>query len=343
MNLQSRSGRFIVASVILAGLLLFLVFRNVNFDEVLGVLKEGRPGLLLLACLTLGVSYFVRGLRWRVLLSAEKRVSPIMVFWATMVGYLGNNLLPARAGELIRTATLGSKAGISKGFVLGTVLVERGIDVVALVLISTVALVSLDGAPDWLPNAVLVAAALTVAAIVGLLLVTRIEGFLMALLDRLPLPAGLRDLAVRLLPQFLLGMRAFQHPVRAVLLVGLTLAVWLLDSLMVVELAQAFNLSITMPQALLLLAALALASTVPLTPGYVGVYQFVAVTVLTPFAFTDSSALAYIIAFQALGYAVVIPLGFVAIWQLAVWGQTYSYAGWLRWVLRLRRISTSFR
>jgi uncharacterized membrane protein YbhN (UPF0104 family) len=71
-----------------------------------------------------------------------------------------------------------------------------------------------------------------------------------------------------------------------------------------------------LPQALLLLAALGLASAAPSTPGYVGIYQFVAVAVLQPFGFSQSEALAYVLVAQAAIYVVVLVWGVLGLWRL---------------------------
>jgi glycosyltransferase 2 family protein len=68
-----------------------------------------------------------------------------------------------------------------------------------------------------------------------------------------------------------------------------------------------------------LIAALGLSSAAPSTPGYVGIYQFVAVTVLAPFGFARDEALAFILATQAVNvYAVVIVWGTLGLWSLGV-------------------------
>lgn len=94
----------------------------------------------------------MRGVGWHLLLSYEKFVPRIKVFWTTMIRYLGNNLLPARAGDLIRPMVLGHNGNMSQRFVLGTILGERIFDV--LVFISILALTLLKNLLSWLPNAV---------------------------------------------------------------------------------------------------------------------------------------------------------------------------------------------
>src|SRR5690242_3369470 len=97
----------------LAAVLLFLAFRGVNWGDMIQTLRSGRIELLALAFGVITVSYFLRGMRWRVLLSAERLLHPVTVFWGTCAGYLGNSFLPARAGELIRSALIAQKANIS--------------------------------------------------------------------------------------------------------------------------------------------------------------------------------------------------------------------------------------
>ncbi len=83
--------------------------------------------------------------------------------------------------------------------------------------------------------------------------------------------------------------------------------------------ARALNLPpLNLMQALLLLMALGLSSAVPSTPGYIGVYQFVAVTLLPLFSFSQSQALTYVIVMQGLGYVVVILWGLLGLWRLNV-------------------------
>src|SRR6185436_9096701 len=94
-----KSYLYWAITLALTGVLLVLALRTVDWKQTLAVLLQGRLDLLLVACLILNGSYFARGLRWRVLLSATQKIAPPTVYEATMVGYLGNDFLPARAGE----------------------------------------------------------------------------------------------------------------------------------------------------------------------------------------------------------------------------------------------------
>ena len=107
--------------------------------------------------LTAGIgtlTLLLRAYRWRILLNAEGRVSIPTVFWATAAGYFGNNFLPARAGELVRTFLISTRSGLEPAYVLATALSERVADAVALVAIGALVLLTLPSPPGWLAGVV---------------------------------------------------------------------------------------------------------------------------------------------------------------------------------------------
>ncbi len=315
---KMASSISMAVALILAAVLLVLAFQGVNWSAMLGRLSQGNIVVLALAALMVTNSYGIRALRWRILLNAEHSVSPITTFWATNVGYLGNNFLPARAGEFLRSAFLARKTGVSTSYVLATALVERVLDVVAVVLISSIAVATLGTVPSWLVAATRLMFALAVVGLLLFFVLPRLNTPLHRLLNWTVKAHTLRTRLADLLDQALLGMRAIQNIRRACTFSLLTAAIWLMDSLVLVVVASAFDLHLALPQAILLAAALGLSSAAPSTPGYVGIYQFVAVTVLSPFGFMKEEALALILAAQATMYIVVLLWGILGLWRLSL-------------------------
>jgi len=316
----ARGRRYWLAAIIVAvaGVFLYLAFRRVNWSELLAAIRHVRVSYLVLWAAITSANYLVRSLRWRVLLSADRRVPLVTVFWANMAGYLGNSFLPARAGELIRSVALGARTGMSKSYVLATALTERVMDVVALVLFGLVAsLVMRDQAPRLL-SAVRILGVIGLAGVAVVLLAPALERPLRRLVQRLPAPGRLRPKLDEMLVRFLTGMRALQSPGRAAGFGALTILIWLIDGVGTVAGGHAFGMAMTLPQALLLLAGLGLSSAIPSTPGYVGVYQFVAVTLLVPLGFARPSVLAFILVGQALGYVLITVWGILGLWRLGI-------------------------
>jgi uncharacterized membrane protein YbhN (UPF0104 family) len=102
-------------------------------------------------------------------------------------------------------------------------------------------------------------------------------------------------------------------PRRALPFIGFSVTGWLLDAATLAIVAAALGLSLSPTAALLLVVGLALASAAPSTPGYVGLFQAAAVSVLVPLGFSDSAALAIILLFQAQSYAVITGFGLLGL------------------------------
>jgi uncharacterized protein (TIRG00374 family) len=282
---------------------------------VWGIVREARLSAVLLAIAVMSADLFIRSLRWRILLSAQAKVPVPTAFWATAAGYLGNNVLPARAGEVVRTMMISASSGMGKAFVLTTALSERVVDAIALITISATVLLTLEERPGWIAEAARPFAILGFCGIAAIALVPVFESFWFRVMARLPLPAGIRGKLENVLRQVLEGIRSFHSGSRLARFLALTAIIWFLDATTTVIGARAIGLRVDYPLAFLLVAGLGLGSALPSTPGYVGIYQFVAVSVLTPFGLSPSAAIAYILLFQAMNYVVVVFWGLIGLAQ----------------------------
>jgi uncharacterized membrane protein YbhN (UPF0104 family) len=126
----------------LAGILLYYSLRGIEWLRVWTIVRSARLPFVALALGTVSLALFARALRWRVLLSAGGKVPVRVAFWATAAGYFGNNVLPARAGEVVRSLMISRQAGLSKAFVLTTALSERVVDAIVLITVSAIVLLT---------------------------------------------------------------------------------------------------------------------------------------------------------------------------------------------------------
>jgi uncharacterized membrane protein YbhN (UPF0104 family) len=300
----------------LAAFLLWWSLRGVDWRTVGHTIAGARWEFLAASALSCCLSFFMRSLRWRILLNAEENLPVGAVFCATMAGYMGNAFLPARAGELVRTLVVSGRSSLSKTYVLTTALSERLMDVIALVLWASLILLGIHPKPGWMAG---VARTMAIAAGLGAVAIAVLPhtGELCPrLLRRLPLPHALRDRLIGLADQVLLGMRAFHHTGRFLGFAAFTVAIWVSDALGTMAAAHALSLGLSFSMAMLLLTGLGLGSALPSTPGYVGIYQFVAVTVLAPMGIAKSAALAFIIMVQAYGYVTTLLVGLPCLYIL---------------------------
>jgi glycosyltransferase 2 family protein len=293
----------------LAAILLYYSLRGVDWRTVWRTIAAAQWSFLMGSAALMSFSFFLRSLRWRILLNAEGRLSVPTVFRATMAGYLGNSFLPARAGELVRMFVISSQSSLSKTYVLTTALSERLMDAIALVLASSLVLLGVDPKPGWMADVSRTTATLSSLGAVAIAVMPHTEGLCRGLLKRIPLPTKLRGTLLALTDQVLLGVRAFHNPGRFFGFVAFTVIIWASDTVGTMIGARALAIHLSFRVALLLIAAMGLGSALPSTPGYVGIYQFVAVTVLVPFGISKDLALAYILVAQAMAYIVTVALG----------------------------------
>ena len=304
-----------VVSLALAAVFLYYSLRGIDWKQVWETMRHANPALILSVVCISSFGLFLRSYRWRVLLSAQQEVSISLAFWATAAGYLGNNVLPARAGEVVRTLMISSRTGMSRTFVLTTALAERMVDAIALITISAGVLLLLPIKADWLGKAARPFGILGLCGVAAIVLLPVFEAFWFRLLNRLPIPSHIRGTVEMILRHVLDGIRSFHDPLRLAKFLGLTAVIWMGDGIITVVGARSLGIAIAFPVALLLVAGLGLGSALPSTPGYVGIYQFVAVNILTPFGLSKTQAIAYILLFQALNYAVVLFWGLLGMAQ----------------------------
>ena len=233
-----------------------------------------------------------------------------------MVGYMGNAYLPARAGELIRSAYLGRQNGLGASFVLATALVERSLDVVALVLIGSISLLVQADISPLLVNALQFMALAGTIGLLAIILAPFQEKLIKSTVAKIPLPEKISLSVSQQITRFLSGIRSLHNIRRLGVFTLLTAVIWLVDAFANTVGVRILSQSLTISQALILLSALGLSSAIPSTPGYIGVYQFVAVAVLTPFGFSRANALAYILISQILNYLLVSLWGLTGMWRL---------------------------
>ena len=312
-------------SLTVAGVLLYFSLRGLDWNGVFATVRAARPERILVWLAFGSVSFVLRAARWRVLLSASRPAPYPTVFWATCAGYFGNSFLPARAGELVRSMAVSARTGLSVPYVLTTALSERIVDAVTLLIISSSILLFLPSRPGWFQDATKVFVPLGLGGALAILLIPRLEKFWRTLLRKLPISEGLRQKADGILDQVMRGAESLHDAGRLASFFGLTAVIWLGDAVATVIGGWALGIPIPLTVAFLLIAGLGLGSAIPSTPGYVGIYQFVATSVLVPFGIAKSDAIAYILVAQGLQYINVLLWGPLSLWKLG---------GWRRWTSR---------
>ncbi len=303
--------------ILVSAACLFLALRGVDLGRTADLLAGARPAWLLLAVAAIVADLFFRAVRWQILVAPIRRVPLRRLSGYMLVGYLANNVLPARLGELVRSHYLGDREGISRSATLGTVVVERVVDTVVLVGIGACAILVLN------VRGVVVSAILVGVALAGLLVVAlavalaahRLPGAERAaeFLGRWPRVRGivgrLRD-----------GLRVAAMPRTLAAAALLSVAAWGCTVLAFLAAGQALGIELTMGQGALLAAGTNLATAVPSGPGYLGTFEYAGQTIALAFGLGAAEGLALAVLIHSLTLAVSSLGGAVALIRLG-WGR----------------------
>src|SRR3954470_15060633 len=226
-------------------------------------LADDAIGTIAFAIGLYGLATLARGERWhRVLMLVDGRSARPDAYSLTTVGYMGNNTLPARAGDLLKSVLTARRTGLSTPEVLGAAVAERVLDAIALGTIFLV-LGGLVLTDDGLP-----ARHAGAPVLGGLLLLAGLALMLPRARRGHPRIQRTVDLAIALLRP----SRALLSPAGAWLLVG-TVLIWVLEASVYAAVARTVNLPLQGLDALYLVALTNLVALVPAAPGYVGTFD----------------------------------------------------------------------
>jgi uncharacterized protein (TIRG00374 family) len=277
-----RHLRTIVVLLVAVGLLA-LFLRNTDLRLVQAEMARARLDLVLLSLAVTGVTYVFRAMRWQYLLAPIGRVRLSTALKTTVIGFAATALLPARAGELLRPYLLARKEGLSATAAFATIIVERLLDTITVVLLFAAYLLVFDTGMASADAATFAQVKLGGALAAGLCLVALVVLFFLAghpaTLDRLTaglsktLPAGLADRAARLVRTFATGLAIVRQPGRLALSLVLSLPLWLSIALGIWLVTRAFHIAMPFTGAFLIVALLVVGVAVP-TPGAVGGFHY---------------------------------------------------------------------
>jgi uncharacterized protein (TIRG00374 family) len=287
----------ILLGVAISAALLVFLFRRVDLHRLAEELRTTSWPWALLAAGLAPAGLWVRAQRWRYLFPPASR--PPGLVPSVMIGYMANNLLPFRAGEVVRVYVVARRWGRGFWTTLATLVVERVLDSLVIVLVLAV-LVMMVPVPAELRWGAGVLLAIDVAAItvLGTLAAApaRFQSVLALLVRRWP---KLERRLGYILQTFLSGLQGVRAPGHMLPLVGWTILVWVVPALAAWTMLRGVHLDLPFVAGWTVMAFVGLGVSIPSAPGYVGVFHYAAVLALGVFGAPDTKAVGYALLFHA--------------------------------------------
>ena len=296
-----------LVSFAVALLILYLLFSQVDFAELVANISTANPLLYAAAFLVYYASFPLRGLRWRYLLSnigIRERLAPVTEIF--FLSWFANCIVPAKLGDIYRGYLFKVNYGTSGAQVLSTVYVERIYDVLMLVVLLALTTVVSFGThiPGPISTALVVGVVLVAVLVVGFVVLA----FYPAKLRRF-IPRRLEGMAERFSGGLALSLKFHNLPQ----ILGLTLGAWLLESgrlYLVIAALGALGAGTLTPAIIMFVAlAAALLTALPITPAGLGAVEFAIVGVLTLVGVNGELALSIAILDRLISYWSLLLLG----------------------------------
>ncbi|PWH17785.1 MAG: TIGR00374 family protein [Anaerolineae bacterium] len=316
--------------VLISVLFLWLALRGLHLGDFWGVVTQARYGWIVPGVAVYFVGVWVRAWRWHYLLGPIKKIPTSRMFPITTIGYMGNNIYPARAGEVLRAVILKRKEGVPVSASLATIIVERifdGVVMLAFVFLNLPELAKLTGSSGFVGNIQDVAIYGTVAFL-GALVVFLLAAMFPLVTVRVGdwfisrfVPVGWREKLNDMMHKFLAGLASLRSPFHVLMVFLTSVFIWLLETAKYWFVMHAFDFEVSFFALMLMNGIVNLATTIPSAPGHIGTFDAPGIAVLTAYGVQQAMAAAYTL---VLHVALWLPITALGAWFLAREGIRWS-------------------
>jgi uncharacterized protein (TIRG00374 family) len=289
----------------------YLAVRGVSLDDARDALAASDLRWLAPTSVVFAIALWLRVVRWWVLFDPSSRPPLRAVGHAAFVGYFFNNILPARAGEAARVIALYSTARTPRAEAIGTVVIERVFDLLAL-LVLLFACYPLLPEISWLKAAALLGIVIVAGLVVLVVVLVRYDEravrWLLSPLRRLP-GAGVPERVELAVTNATRGLVALREPRVALRGMALTLGSWIMLGFSAWILTNGFDLRLPVVAGMLVVVAINLSLVLPSSPAALGVFEAATVVALRAFDVSQAAALSYALVLHLLNLVPFVVIG----------------------------------
>ncbi len=318
MKQKLKKSLKLLIGLLISAVFMYLAFRKVDFQQMWDAFKGANYWYIFPSIAAMFISYWLRAFRWHYLMAPVKRIETRSLFSALLIGYMGNSFLPAHLGEFIRAYVIGKKKDISGATVMASIIVERILDVLALLILMGVTILVFPF-PDWVRKSgylFLIAVLVLALLMIGLKKYPEKSGRLVARFTRF-LPGGLGekiDAAFQSLIEGIMPLIKRNHYLKVFILTAL---IWFCYAAALYIVFFCFDFvakyHLTWMASLVLLVMTTIGILVPSSPGYIGVYHFLCQVSLGFFAVPKGEALTYAFVLHGINFFPIIVVGLILV------------------------------
>ena len=304
----------LILGVIISALFLYLTFRGVQFETIFQGLKNVKYVYLIPALSFLLLISFLRSLRWGIVLSSLGKIDQKKLYPLTCIGYMAVIVIPMRIGELLRPYLLSATSQIPMGSALGTIVVERVLDILTVLGILFI-VVLIFPSPGWLLKTGYSLLPLLFLFISFLCLFYFRREFALRLFKSVSkiFPDKISIKLEELLKNLGDGLSIIENPVGLAYALFLSVLIWISSALAIFSLYSFLNLQLTLVSSFVVLVITIIGVSLPAAPGMVGNFQYAVILGLSLFYIEKTDAFVFSMVYYFLGIGTTIFLGLICL------------------------------
>lgn len=301
---------FTIAGFVISIVLLYLSLRGIDYRQFAGTIKRADITYAFLPLICIMISISLCSLRWMRVVGYNTRFPD--AFMALLIGLFINNVLPARIGEVARGYALSKRIGVPFTYAVSTVFVDRVFDLLGLLLITFIFFPG-QALPAYVSKALYALVAVFLICVLFLFAISqeKVASKITGYLHRHPKPF-FNKLAKRI-SEIHENLRRIRTPGRLSVSVVLTVANWFSMAMALYFSLRTFGVVLPFAYVPFICAILQMGLAVPSSPGYIGVYEFLLISLLAIFGIPKYEAFTVAIFFHASWYIPYNILGFIFI------------------------------
>lgn len=300
--------------VAISALFMTIALRGLRLEDVMSNLRQANYWWLLPGIAVYFLGVWARTWRWHYMLRHLQEVPMGRLFRIVCIGYMGNNIYPARAGEVLRSYVLKREQGVRVSSSLATVIIERLFDGLTMLLFVFAALpfVDLHGALEgYRPFIVGFTLLFVVALLIFLFVASRptLAHALYSPVVSILLPRRYHDKVLGIAERFLEGLASLARGREVFMIFGTSVLVWLFETAKYWFVMHAFSFQVSFFTLMLMNGVVNLATTIPGAPGHVGTFDAPGIAILSAAGVPRATAATYTLVLHAALWLPITLLG----------------------------------
>ena len=322
--------------LLVSAIFIFVAFRGLDFREIIFAIRSADTIWILPAIPVYFFGLWLRAYRWKIFLMPISDFKTHHLFPVVAIGYMGNNVYPARLGELVRSAILKKDENIAISASLATIIIERifdGIVMLGFIILNLSTIGSMTHRLEIKQTVDSVAAwgsGIFIFAFLIFMIAAFFPGPSAGLINKITsriLPQKYSQSLNNIIEKFFSGIQSLSSPTQTIIALMVTIAIWLIETIFYWIIMQAFPFDVSFGTLMLLNGFLNLFTIIPSSPGYIGTFDAPGIALLTALGIESQNAAGYTLLLHAALWLPVTLLGAFFFLQKGIsWNETISRA-----------------